>query len=106
MVLPTTKATASASVSRTVLVVAVRRSALCNISCAYVVLNISALMLCSQLCCVAAARDRLHWACRFWTQHNEMKLAILGGLISPRETTMFDHLFTRQAAIAHHQFSP
>jgi hypothetical protein len=32
--LPTTKATASASVSRTVLVVAVRRSALCNISCA------------------------------------------------------------------------
>ena len=32
--LPTTKAMASASVSRTTLVVVVRRSALCNISCA------------------------------------------------------------------------
>jgi hypothetical protein len=38
-----TKAMASASVSRTTLVVVVLRSALCNISCAYVVLNISAL---------------------------------------------------------------
>jgi integrase/recombinase XerD len=35
-----------------------------------------------------------------------MKVAILGGLISPKETTMFDQLFTRQAAVAHHHSSP
>jgi integrase/recombinase XerD len=35
-----------------------------------------------------------------------MKLAILGGLISPKESTMFDQLFTRQAAVAHHHSSP
>jgi hypothetical protein len=52
------------------LVVAVRRSALCNISCAYVEHYISALMLCSQLCCVAAAKVLIYWAWGFWTQHN------------------------------------
>jgi integrase/recombinase XerD len=35
-----------------------------------------------------------------------MKVAILGGLISPKETTMFEQLFTRQAAIARHQSLP
>ncbi len=35
-----------------------------------------------------------------------MKVAILGGLISPKETTMFDQLFTREASIAHHKSSP
>ena len=35
-----------------------------------------------------------------------MKVAILGGLISPKETTMFDQLLTRQAAVAHHHSSP
>jgi integrase/recombinase XerD len=35
-----------------------------------------------------------------------MKVAILGGLISPKETTMFDQLFTRQAAIVRHQSLP
>jgi hypothetical protein len=59
MVFPTTNAMASASVSRTVLVVAVRRSVLCSISCAYVVLNISALMFCWGLCRVAVANGHI-----------------------------------------------
>jgi hypothetical protein len=51
-------------------VVAVRRSALCNISCAYAEHYIKSLMLCSQLCCVAAAKVRIYWAWGFWAQHN------------------------------------
>ena len=47
-----TKAMASASVSRTVLVVAVRRWACFNNSCAYVEHDIGGLMLCRNLCCV------------------------------------------------------
>jgi hypothetical protein len=35
-----------------------------------------------------------------------MKVAILGGLISPKETTMFDQLFTRQAAVVRYQSLP
>jgi hypothetical protein len=35
-----------------------------------------------------------------------MKVVILGSLISPKETTMFDQLFTRQAAIVRYQSSP
>src|ERR1035441_2328764 len=35
-----------------------------------------------------------------------MRVEILGGLISPKETTMFEQLFTRQAAIARHHSSP
>jgi integrase/recombinase XerD len=35
-----------------------------------------------------------------------VKVAILGGLISPKETTMFDQLFTRQAAIVRYQSLP
>ncbi len=46
----------------TILLPCLLRSALWSSSCAYVVLNISAFMLRSQLCCVAAARVCLHWA--------------------------------------------
>jgi site-specific recombinase XerD len=35
-----------------------------------------------------------------------MKVAILGGLISPKETTMFEQLFTQRAAVARHHSSP
>jgi hypothetical protein len=35
-----------------------------------------------------------------------MKVAILGGFISPKETTMFDQLFTRQAAVVRYQSLP
>jgi integrase/recombinase XerD len=35
-----------------------------------------------------------------------MKVAILGGVISPKETTMFDQLFTRQAAVVRYQSLP
>jgi hypothetical protein len=35
-----------------------------------------------------------------------MTVAILGGFISPKETTMFDQLFTRQAAVVRYQSLP
>jgi hypothetical protein len=35
-----------------------------------------------------------------------MKVAILGGFISPKETTMFDQFFTRQAAVVRYQSLP
>jgi len=35
-----------------------------------------------------------------------MGVAILGGLISPKETTMFEQLFTRRAAVTRHYSSP